>query len=476
MIRSILRTTLAAALIVLAAGVPAPAQDTPEPRVVGVGNSSNGEAYGGPGAVLHVRGEYFPTEREGVAVRLGSHDVRVVMISIQQITVLVPPEVPAGSYPVVVTIGGRRVAGEVTIEILSQDEFQTRLGSQESSGEQSVGSTQHQQLLRLDARVGAERGMPRILVTGTVLRLPDGCVIDVELEFFRHSIQTIQAQVQGSRFEGVFGPFQRPLPAGPYRLIARFDVTHQHRRIQMVFAQAFPDADERRQHEHLSAEAVCYNPDQQTYEAQMQTQLQEAQLHYQQMVERARQLLSDLRDGYRSALKSAFRRPDGTFDEAAWRASTEQSYSTLPPAERTAKLQNLLYDTRFVDETQHFNPATWREWLDDSFRADVIALHQEHQRFIDRFACVRHFDAAGQLRQAIGLLVGISQSWSTDLYIRNQMPQAREDATPRGVDVLDIPPTVTPQYFQTLLDRVERDLEIGRYRSAPATDGQAPPR
>lgn len=452
--------------LALAPWVPAAAQDPPAlaPRILSVRDSATGEPRGGPGSFLHIAGEGFASERADVDVHSGAYALQVIAVEPDLITVAVPTRgVPPGVYALVVTVAGRRAQGDVPVEILD-------------AAPSGAGDGSRPQLLRLDARTGSERGMSRIVVLGTVLDLPAGSVIDIEMQFFGHAVEVAQAEVQGGRFDAVFGPFDRPLAAGPFRLIARFDVTRQHRRVQALFAQAFPDPQEQRAREHLSAEAIAYCPDAATYETEMERQLQEAQLHYEQAVGRARRLLADLRDAFRAALKPAYRRPDGTFDEAAWRASTEPSYSTLPPTERAAKLDALLHDARFLDEAQRFAPAAWREWADEGFRADVIALGQEHQRFARRYVAPRHPDAAAHLDQALGLLLGFSQIWSTEVYVRNGLAPAPEDESPRGADLFPMPPTVTPQHFQALLDRVERDLAIGRHRAAaPATDGQAPP-
>lgn len=333
--------------------------------------------------------------------------------------------------------------------------------------------------LPMDARIDSEGGALRVVATGVAPRLPDGCAFSVALEFFGHVVERAQTQVSAGRFEAVFGPFDRPLAAGPYRVVARFDVSIQDPATQTALVRAFPDPDERRAWGSCRAEAECFYPDAQTYEAEMAHDLEEARSHYEGVITGARRLYDDVTDAFRAAAKSTYRLPDGTFDGNAWRAAMEASYHDLEPTARAARIEALLRDQRFVDEAQHFDVAAWRAWLHRSFWVDIAALQQDHRMFVEQFAFLRHPDADGNMRTALAMLIVTSLTCSQEIYLRNQVATEAEDRDAPAFGVSDLPHfhPFQPEVFIGYVDRVDRELEIGRYRAvSPPGPGESPPR
>ncbi|MBX3466097.1 MAG: hypothetical protein KF878_04240 [Planctomycetes bacterium] len=173
---------------------------------------------------------------DDLSVHFGPALAMVLASSPERVVVIVPHDLPLGPLQVRVTVQGRGTAG-----------LEVSVYARESTGcpapvDSDARDVEDVRITAFEALTD-ERGT-RVEVACAMDRVPDGMTVTISLDLRGRELERRSVQVTtgagGSVARAVFGPFERPFPAGEYVAHVLFELGRQPRRLARAFRQQLP--------------------------------------------------------------------------------------------------------------------------------------------------------------------------------------------------------------------------------------------
>ncbi|HVY60774.1 MAG TPA: IPT/TIG domain-containing protein, partial [Planctomycetota bacterium] len=410
-----------------------------------------------PGDVVTVTGANFPEEPEGVTARVGEEPASVLETHAGEMKLLVPIGLKQGSYELAVRVGADASnAVKLAVQPESEREKRKERTAQRFGERQGLPAA----MLALDAPAALlDRGSLVVRVSGAA-KVPDESRIDLALRLGKNVITTADAVVQGGRFEASFGPYAKELFSGSYWVDATFDAQLQSKTLRRLFKATFKEEADREAHRHATDRQPVRigSPEQEAAETR------EVRRYVARAVVEARTRLADLEQAYSSAGRAAYRK-GGKVDEAAWEAWLAlRSLRNVPLAERPARAEAIRKHPRFLAPDGTFAVAAWREWMDRSFRPELVELERANTIFGERYLQMKppYHDALLWIDNIFATTRALSELRSQDLYRLNGFLEAApEDAGVKDSNLLQIGATsASTAAIEATIAKVVRETSL----------------
>jgi hypothetical protein len=173
--------------------------------------------------------------------------------------------------------------------------------------------------------------------------------------------------------------------------------------------------------------------------------------------------MTDLEDAFSITARGSFRDAKGKVDEAAWTAwLATKSLQGLPEDVRTARAKKLAAaKPRFLKPDGSFNDTAWREWLDMRLRAEVFDLAKAHLEYRERWLVIKYYDSMSRIEELFSMLNGLSRARSRELYERFKLPFAAEDSDDASNPLhLGSGGRVGPAFVELAMKRIAHTCDI----------------
>jgi len=370
----------------------------------------------------------------------GSDKCSVLEATATHVRLMLPTSLKKGRHSLDVQIGSER-SNKVEVTIRPEEERKDAKDEELQRAEGGPGAAPEEYLSLDVPQWSRERGADLIAVTGKA-KYPDGAVILLEMRLDQSLIANTQATVQAGAFRATFGPYDRQLFAGHYKVSAVFQLMRQSGSIRRAFKEFVKDpkkAAEMQQAHDAEFVRVGTLMDE-------QWQAKELKGYFSQTLARAKDLLRDLENNYGATGRSLFRKGDGTVNEEEWQKwLSKRTLRGVQGEEFQKRVAELKKSSPFLNKDGTFNDAAWREWLDYKWREDgVLRLVKDHVAYRDRYVVVKHQEEMLKLEDIFSGLVRLSQERSEDLYSGNGLPVPASDKQVKSDDLLKIGGSMGP--------------------------------
>lgn len=389
-----------------------------------------------PGGVLEIKGMNFSDKISETKATVGGKPAIVLDTKVEQMHVMVPPDTSAGNVSVIVDVAGVKSNKEQVKVLRNTAENREKVAKRdEMVHEGSDATKQAGRPLVLDKpRAMSDRGMTGVRCAGRAI-YPDGCVVVVSLALEGHILGYIDCEVTRGRFQGTFGPYTKRLFSGHYTVEARFEASSQTGKIRRAFKKTYKDPAERAKFASAhDREVLRVGSDQ-----LVQREQEEIQAHFKRVVERLLRLLDEIEAKFSMGGRALFRDSKGSVDEAAWELWLDRrSLRGVKGKERKDYVESWRAERSMLTGNNRFDEDAWREWLDNSYRMDVLALAEDNKRYVERWQVMRFHKQLLSLDDLFGQLLKLSQMRSQYLYERVGLKLHDNDIRLKGSDVLQL--------------------------------------
>ncbi|RME76846.1 MAG: hypothetical protein D6776_00520 [Planctomycetota bacterium] len=396
-----------------------------------------------PGAVVWVGGTNFTDEVQNVKVSVDDKPALVLAAQVDRIQFLVPPDTKAGKHTVQVEVDGRR-SNTLSLKVVEPTpENIERIGKRDAAEFEDPGRSEIEKKIELITlsvpQAISERGMTVIRFSGKA-QLPEGCVIALDLKLDGEPVGNAEAEViapynrSSDNFQGQFGPFRKRMFSGNYSVEAYFRLADQPAKVRYRFRKELG----KRELAKLSS-GYARNYVYVGNRTQEELEKQELRKHFRRTTDKILGLLDELETQFSLAGRAdpRWHKSGEGVDEAAWEAwLKKRSLKGMSASEQREWLERLRTEQGPLTPEGDFDEAAWREWLDRSWREEVLALYRQHRAYVEKWQTVRFNDAMLEMESLFGALIKLSQNRSRYIYEHQGLAVDANDARPPGADEL----------------------------------------
>jgi hypothetical protein len=462
LIRSRLHLLFVLAAVALWAS-PALAQDRkPVIREVTLSQTGQPTRKAPLGAVILLQGKNFHSmdaeaeedDYSHVTVTIDGKDCIVLDVKPDFISLLIPQfDVKPGKRKKLKLKVKGRGSAEVELELVDPEEWKDSNDARAQEMAETGGTVQPDMEERIRRSFQITRfelkrdGGARFEVDGLAGTLPEGFTLSV---FLQHELNGRMREIdkrkvrvvkegQQSKWHAIFGPYSKQLLMGNYVVNILFELGKQGRVRARRFRRGLPDAEKEVYDRIERREFTTVGNQQQVTDQQKLIQGQ-----YRTRGQELAELMGAFEAAYASACRVFFRQPGRAgYDEAQY-----ADYLQRMDIARTADdLKKFKSDSRFATKAGHFRPEEYQKWATDTFMTKLKDIHDEHERFKQRYMAPPDDRADQHVDYMVSVLLNMFQDYSKATYERAKIDYPE---VLRSVDINPVSaPEMSKRYFES---------------------------
>lgn len=407
-----------------------------------------------PGAVVTLSGKRFLLKGDKLRVEVGGKEALVTVVQDDRIIAITSLEAKIGKGKVTVKLpGGAELERDFEIldpKKLKREEFEKdNTGVEEGTGAQAEVE-RLRSLIKITAFKTRKRpgGLYEIAVIGEAPEFIDELRVMLVLSFDGGFLGNTRATIAKGRFEAIFGPYQKRLFPGVYRVEADFSLYHQRRKVRLAWYEQIG------REQALAWRALHnYQLFQVGDESSALALAEKTREDLLTSLGELRERLSEIQELYATTVRCLFREGNAlTIDEARWEQwVTAQRFASGPE-----DLERLRKNTVCLKK-DYLNPEAWESTARAAF-AKVAKTLERNDAYTGRFALMRFHEAHRNLRTLASMYLELYLKRTALIYRRSGLRPPPSLVKDSGIAKVGRSAIGGAGQFRALANQIERQL------------------